>query len=76
MTACAAIVIGVPVGLFVGRVVWKQVADGVGAVDLVSIPWLAVVVIPIAALVIVTAMASIVGCRAAALDPATVLRSE
>lgn len=76
VTACAAIVIGVPVGLFVGRVVWKQVADGVGAVDLVSIPWLAVVVIPIAALVIVTAMASIVGCRAAALDPATVLRSE
>ena len=40
--AGAAIVVGVPVGVLIGRVVWKRVADGVGALDLVSIPWLRV----------------------------------
>jgi ABC-type antimicrobial peptide transport system permease subunit len=75
-TTAAAIVIGVPVGVVIGRVVWKQVADGVGAIDLVSIPWLAFAIIPTAALIAVTATAAIVGSLAARLHPAAVLRSE
>ena len=42
----AAVVVGVPLGLVVGRLVWKQVAAGVGAVDLVSIPWPMILIAP------------------------------
>ena len=71
-----AVVVGVPLGVIIGRVVWKQVAAGVGAVDLVSIPWPMILVAPILAMVAMTAVASVVGRRAAQLDPAAVLRSE
>lgn len=71
-----AVVVGVPLGMIVGRVVWKQVAAGVGAVDLVSIPWPMVLIAPLIALAVMVLVASIVGRRAAQLQPATVLRSE
>ena len=76
VVAGTAIVVGVPVGVLIGRVVWKRVADGVGALDLVSIPWLAFVVIPAAALAAVALAAAIIGYKAARLQPAAVLRSE
>ncbi len=75
MTALA-VVVGVPLGVIVGRLVWKQVAAGVGAVDLVSVPWPAIVIAPLAALAAMVTVASIVGRRAARLRPAIVLRSE
>ena len=75
-TAGAAIVIGIPLGVLIGRVVWKRVTDGVGAVDLVSIPWLAFAAVPALTLGAVTVAAWIVGRRAATLVPAVVLRSE
>ncbi len=62
--------------MIVGRLVWKPVAAGVGAVDLVSIPWPMILIAPIVALAAMVAIASIVGRRAARLQPATVLRSE
>ena len=71
-----AVVVGVPLGVIVGRLVWKQVAAGVGAVDLVSIPWPMILIAPLAALAAMVAVASIVGRRAARLRPAAVLRSE
>jgi hypothetical protein len=71
-----AIVAGVPLGVVVGRLVWKQVAAGVGAVDLVSIPWPVIVVAPAVALATMLTVASVVGRRAALLQPAAVLRSE
>ncbi len=75
MTALA-VVVGVPLGVIVGRLVWKQVAAGVGAVDLVSVPWPAIVIAPLAALAAMVTVASIVGRWAARLRPAIVLRSE
>ena len=33
--------VGLPIGLVVGRVIWKRVVSGVGALDVVSVPWLA-----------------------------------
>ena len=75
-TTCAAIVIGIPLGILIGRVVWKQVTSGVGAVDLVSVPWLSFAVIPVIVLAAVTSAAAIIGRRAASLQPAAVLRSE
>jgi ABC-type lipoprotein release transport system permease subunit len=76
VTACAAIVVGIPLGVLIGRVVWKRVTSGVGAVDLVSIPWLACIAVPVTALGVVTLAAWIVGRRAATLRTAAVLRSE
>ena len=72
----AAVIVGVPLGMVVGRLVWKQVASGVGAVDLVSIPWPMILIAPVIAAAVMVAVASIVGRRAARLQPATVLRSE
>jgi ABC-type lipoprotein release transport system permease subunit len=71
-----AVVVGVPLGVVVGRLVWKQVAAGVGAVDLVSVPWPMVLIAPVIAMAAMVTVASIVGHRAAHLQPATVLRSE
>lgn len=71
-----AVAVGVPLGVIIGRLVWKQVAGGVGAVDLVSVPWSVIVIAPTAVLTSLIAVASIVGRRAAALRPASALRSE
>ena len=76
LTASAAIVVGLPLGVIVGRLIWKQVADGVGALDLVSIPWATVGIVPAVALLVVGAMATIVGRHTARLDPARTLRGE
>lgn len=75
-TACAGIVVGIPAGLLAGRMIWKQVAEGVGAADLVSIAWLQLVAVPIAAMCVLAVAGMLVGRRAARLDPARVLRSE
>jgi ABC-type lipoprotein release transport system permease subunit len=71
-----AVVIGLPLGVVVGKLIWKQIADGVGAVDLVTIPWPVIIVAPLFSLAIITATASIVGRRVARLRTAEVLRSE
>ena len=75
-TTGAAIVVGIPLGILIGRVVWKRVTTGVGAVDLVSVPWLAFAAIPVIALAAVTSAAAIIGRKAARMQPAVVLRSE
>jgi ABC-type lipoprotein release transport system permease subunit len=76
LTTVAGVVVGLPLGVVVGRVVWKQVAEGVGAVDLVSIPWTVILVVPVATLVAVIGIASLVGQRTAGLNPARTLRGE
>jgi ABC-type lipoprotein release transport system permease subunit len=76
LTAGVAIVVGLPLGALLGRLVWKHVADGVGAVDLVSVPWAMLLLVPAAALLAVGCVASVVGHRTAALDPARTLRGE
>lgn len=76
MITAIAVTVGVPLGVVIGRLVWKQVAAGVGAVDLVSIPWSMIVIAPLVASAAMVAIASLVGRRAAHLQPATVLRSE
>ena len=76
VTWIVAALAGVPLGLFVGRVAWKRVASGVGAVDLVSIPWQVVIAAPLAVLAIVVAAGSLVGRRVALLPTARILRAE
>lgn len=74
MITALAVVVGVALGIIVGRLVWKQVAAGVEAVDLVS--WPLFLVAPVVALVVMVAVASLLGRRAVQLQPARVLRSE
>ncbi len=76
LTVCAAIVVGLPLGALLGRLIWKHVANGVGAVDLVSIPWTMVLAVPATTLLLVGCVASVVGHRTAMLDPARTLRGE
>jgi ABC-type lipoprotein release transport system permease subunit len=64
-TATLAILLGVPVGVIIGRSIWRLLVDGAGVTDLVTIPWAAIIVVPVAAVVVVTAIAALVGRRAA-----------
>lgn len=78
--ACAitatAVVIGVPLGALVGRLVWKRVVEGVGAIDLVSVPWSAIVLVPAGTLIVMVVVGAVVGRRTTTLRPARVLRRE
>jgi hypothetical protein len=76
LTAGAALLIGLPLGAIAGRVIWKRVADGVGALDLVSIPWTVALLLPLATLLAVGGVAAIIGHRTSMLDPARTLRGE
>jgi hypothetical protein len=76
LTAGAALVLGLPLGALAGRLIWRAVAEDAGALDLVSIPWAVLLIVPVATLVAVGGVASIVGHRTAMLDPARTLRGE
>jgi len=75
-TMVVALVIGVPVGLALGRLAWRAFADqlGVAAGPVVPVWWVAVTV---AGGFVVALLAAAVPARAASrVDPATILRSE
>jgi ABC-type antimicrobial peptide transport system permease subunit len=70
------LVIGIPLGLAVGRLAWTWVADEVPLVYVSPVALVAVgLVIPIA-LVVANLIAALPGRRASRLAPATVLRTE
>jgi hypothetical protein len=71
-----ALVIGVPVGFVVARVVWSAVADGIGVATELAFPVLALIAAAIGALVVVNVIGAI-GATAAIRDrPAKVLAAE
>jgi len=74
--AVLALVIGVPVGVIVGRWAWTALADDLGTVAEPIVPVLAVLVATPVVLLIANAVAYVPGRIAARLRPATVLRSE
>ena len=74
--AFLALVIGIPVGVIVGRWAWTALADNLGTVAEPIIPVLAVVLAVPVVLLIANAVAYVPGRIAARLRPATVLRSE
>ncbi len=74
--AFLALVIGVPVGVIVGRWAWTALADDLGTVAEPIVPVLAVVLAVPVVLLIANAVAYVPGRIAARLRPATVLRSE
>ncbi|HEX6937175.1 MAG TPA: FtsX-like permease family protein [Actinomycetes bacterium] len=68
--------LGPLLGLAVGRVVWGEVARGIGASGDASVPWLVMLVAVPVVLVGTAVVALLPAYRAASLRPAAVLRSE
>jgi predicted RNA-binding Zn ribbon-like protein len=74
--AIVALAVGLPLGLAVGRWLWRAIADQLGIVAAPRLPILAVVVMVPAALVVANVAAAVPGWLAARVRPADVLRSE
>src|SRR4029079_6047613 len=68
--------IGLPVGLLLGRIVWAAVARGYGIADDPAWPWLVVVLAVPVVVVLANALACWRGSRAARLRPAEILHAE
>jgi hypothetical protein len=75
-TVIAGAVVGLPIGVAVGRVVWSLVADGLGVVDRPIVPAAVVVLAAGAALVVANLMAAVPAVIAGRLRPAAILRTE
>ena len=74
--AVIGLVLGIPLGIVVGRVVWRAVADDTGLVPAAPLPWLLLLCIAVATLLIVNLVALLPARAAAQTRPAVALRSE
>jgi hypothetical protein len=74
--AAVALVIGFPLGLALGRLGWRSVADQIGLVSGPATPALALAAIGVGAALLVNVMAAVPGRSAAHIRPADALRSE
>jgi ABC-type antimicrobial peptide transport system permease subunit len=74
--AAIGIVVGAPLGLMIGRLVWQESIDQLGIVDTATIPWAFCVVIGAATLVGASAVGALTGWNSARRDTAEALRSE
>ena len=71
-----AVLIGVPLGIVVGRWAWSVLVDDLGAVAEAVVPWAVLLVGLPALLVVANAVAFVPGRMAARIRPAVTLRSE
>ena len=74
--AVGGLVVGVPLGVALGRTAWRLVTERVPLDFVGPLPLAAVVVLAVGALVVVNLLAVLPGRRAARLRPAEVLRAE
>ncbi len=74
--AVVALAVGLPLGLAIGRWLWRAIADQLGIVPAPRLPVLAVLVMIPAVLVVANVAAAVPGWLAARVRPADVLRSE
>ena len=71
-----ALLIGIPVGIAAGRVIWSLVANNIGVVVEPTVPWVWVGLIVPATLLLANVVAAGPAVAAARVAPSTVLRSE
>jgi ABC-type antimicrobial peptide transport system permease subunit len=71
-----SLVVGIPLGIAVGRWLWSRFADDLGIVSVPVVPTVAVVLTAVVALVIANLIAAAPAALAARTRPAVVLRSE
>ncbi len=74
--ALVGVVVGVPIGIVVGRVAWRLVANSLGIAPTSTVPFLALLAVAAAAVVLANAIAWFPARAAARTRPAVVLRSE
>jgi hypothetical protein len=74
--AAVGVVIGIPLGLFIGIQVWRRVADSLGVALITRVPGAALVALIPLALLLVNLIAFLPARAAARLRPAAALRSE
>ena len=74
--ATVGLVLGVPLGVVVGRLVWGRVADGLGISTTGAVPVIALMLLVPAAVVLANLIAALPARAAARTRPAVVLRSE
>jgi len=70
------IVIGIPAGILLGRVVWELVANELGVDTITRIPFVAVSIVAVCALAVVNLIAYLPGRAAARIRVGVALRSE
>jgi predicted lysophospholipase L1 biosynthesis ABC-type transport system permease subunit len=73
--AILGVVVGVPLGVLIGKIAWRLVADGLGVSTASALPMLAFLVVP-AALVAVNLIAFVPANAAARQRPAVALQAE
>jgi hypothetical protein len=73
--ACAALVIGGPAGVLLGRAAWRVFAGQLGILPVVAVPWPSLTAMAAIALAVAVAAAAVPGESAARSAPATILRS-
>jgi ABC-type lipoprotein release transport system permease subunit len=76
VTAIVGIIVGVPLGIVIGRQLWTVFADNINAVPDPTVPVLSVVLVAVGALVFANAVAAIPGRIAGRTPTAMVLRAE
>ena len=74
--ATAGLLVGIPVGLIVGSLIWRRIASGLGVVTSPSIPVLSVALLVPAAIALVNLVAYFPGRAAARTPVAVALRTE
>jgi ABC-type antimicrobial peptide transport system permease subunit len=70
------LVVGLPVGIALGRAAWSSVSRGLGVVDAPAVPVLGLSLAVVGAFALAGLLAVVPGRRASRLRPAVVLRSE
>ena len=70
------LVLGIPVGVVVGRIAWNVVSDRTGLASFPTVPVVAVIAFAVVTLLLVNLVAVLPARRAACVRPAVVLRSE
>ena len=74
--AAMGLAVGVPLGLIVGPMLWRALAESLGVVVLVDVPWTAIVVSALAGVVVAAVLALVPGRAAARRSIADALRTE
>jgi putative ABC transport system permease protein len=74
--AAVALLVGIPLGVALGRTAWSTLADRLGTPAAPVVPWLAVVLTVPAVVVLLGAVAAVPARRTGAVSAATILRAE
>ncbi len=70
------VLVGVPLGVILGRMLWSDFAERMNAIAASSVPVLSVVAVVVAAYLVALAAAAVHARNAARIDPARLLRAE